>query len=127
MPIVNDQGDLYNTLFTVQWFPDAGHLGQLQEQSVGEEGSPLSQRPASLEKGLENPTTAEDIEQFVLNYLKEKDVAAGNVSDLDNEDGNYHLFWLQLFCLFVCFLFEVDYCKKMKHRYRQFGNKKCHS
>ncbi|XP_055400988.1 TELO2-interacting protein 1 homolog isoform X2 [Bubalus kerabau] len=70
----------------VQWFPDAGHLGQLQEQSVGEEGSPLSQRPASLEKGLENPTTAEDIEQFVLNYLKEKDVAAGNVSDLDNED-----------------------------------------
>lgn len=127
MPIVNDQGDLYNTLFTVQWFPDAGHLGQLQEQSVGEEGSPLNQRPASLEKGLENPTTAEDIEQFVLNYLKEKDVAAGNVSDLDNEDGNYHLFWLQLFCLFVCFLFEVDYCKKMKHRYRQFGNKKCHS
>lgn len=70
----------------VQWFPDTGHLGQLQEQSVGEEGSPLSQRSASLEKGLENPTTAEDIEQFVLNYLKEKDVAAGNVSDLDNED-----------------------------------------
>ncbi|XP_043334683.1 TELO2-interacting protein 1 homolog [Cervus canadensis] len=69
-----------------QWFPDAGHLGQLQEQSIGEEGSPLSQRPSSLEKGLENPTTAEDIEQFVLNYLKEKDVAAGNVSDLDNED-----------------------------------------
>ncbi|XP_040103268.1 TELO2-interacting protein 1 homolog [Oryx dammah] len=70
----------------VQWFPDTGHRGQLQEQSVGEEGSPLSQRSADLEKGLENPTTAEDIEQFVLNYLKEKDVAAGNVSDLDNED-----------------------------------------
>lgn len=112
MPIVNDQGDHYNTLFTAQWFPDAGHLGQLQEQSIGEEGSPLSQRPSSLEKGLENPTTAEDIEQFVLNYLKEKDVAAGNVSDLDNEDGNYHLFWLQLFCLFFfSFLFEAGYCK----------------
>ncbi|XP_036683043.1 TELO2-interacting protein 1 homolog [Balaenoptera musculus] len=69
-----------------QWFPDTGHLGQLQEQSVGEEGSHLSQRPASLEKGLENTTTAEDIEQFVLNYLKEKDVADGNVSDFDNEE-----------------------------------------
>ncbi|XP_023984079.1 TELO2-interacting protein 1 homolog [Physeter macrocephalus] len=68
-----------------QWFPDTGHLGQLQEQSVGEEGSHLSQRPASLEKGLENTTTAEDIEQFVLNYLKEKDVADGNVLDFDNE------------------------------------------
>lgn len=112
MPIVNDQGDHCNTLFTAQWFPDAGHLGQLQEQSIGEEGSPWSQRPSSLEKGLENPTTAEDIEQFVLNYLKEKDVAAGNVSDLDNEDGNYHLFWLQLFCfVFSFFLFEAGYCK----------------
>ncbi|XP_059753846.1 TELO2-interacting protein 1 homolog [Balaenoptera ricei] len=69
-----------------QWFPDTGHLGQLQEQSVGEEGSHLSRRPASLEKGLENTTTAEDIEQFVLNYLKEKDVADGNVSDFDNEE-----------------------------------------
>ncbi|XP_049555948.1 TELO2-interacting protein 1 homolog isoform X2 [Orcinus orca] len=69
-----------------QWFPDADHLGQLQEQSVGEEGSHLSQRPASLEKGLENTTTAEDIEQFVLNYLKEKDVADGNVSGFDNEE-----------------------------------------
>ncbi|XP_030686483.2 TELO2-interacting protein 1 homolog [Globicephala melas] len=69
-----------------QWFPDAGHLGQLQEQSVGEEESHLSQRPASPEKGLENTTTAEDIEQFVLNYLKEKDVADGNVSGFDNEE-----------------------------------------
>ncbi|XP_059979006.1 TELO2-interacting protein 1 homolog [Lagenorhynchus albirostris] len=69
-----------------QWFPDADHLGQLQEQSIGEEGSHLSQRPASLEKGLENTTTAEDIEQFVLNYLKEKDVADGNVSGFDNEE-----------------------------------------
>ncbi|XP_066869221.1 TELO2-interacting protein 1 homolog isoform X1 [Kogia breviceps] len=69
-----------------QWFPDTGHLGQLQEQSVVEEGSHLSQRPASLEKGLENTTTAEDIEQFVLNYLKEKDVADGNVLDFDNEE-----------------------------------------
>lgn len=86
MPVVNDQGDHYNTLFIAQWFPDAGHLGQLQEQSVGEKGSHLSQRPASPEKGLENTTTAEDIEQFVLNYLKEKDVADGNVSGFDNEE-----------------------------------------
>lgn len=100
MPVVNDQGDHYNTLFIAQWFPDADHLGQLQEQSVGEEGSHLSQRPASLEKGLENTTTAEDIEQFVLNYLREKDVADGNVSGFDNEEGNYYLFWPQLFFTF---------------------------
>ncbi|XP_003936418.1 TELO2-interacting protein 1 homolog isoform X1 [Saimiri boliviensis] len=65
-----------------QWFPDAGHLGHLQEQSLGEEESRLNQRPATLE----NSTTAEDIEQFLLNYLKEKDVADGNVSDFDNEE-----------------------------------------
>nr|XP_010959048.1 TELO2-interacting protein 1 homolog [Camelus bactrianus]XP_045376908.1 TELO2-interacting protein 1 homolog [Camelus bactrianus] len=69
-----------------QWFPDADNLGQLQEQSVGEKESHLSRRPAALEKGLENTTTAEDIEQFVLNYLKEKDVADGNVSDFDSEE-----------------------------------------
>ncbi|XP_069351679.1 TELO2-interacting protein 1 homolog [Eulemur rufifrons] len=65
-----------------QWFPDTGDLGQLQEQNVGEEGSHLHQRPVTLE----NSTTAEDIEQFLLNYLKEKDVADGNVSDFDNEE-----------------------------------------
>ncbi|XP_017367661.1 TELO2-interacting protein 1 homolog isoform X1 [Cebus imitator] len=65
-----------------QWFPDTGHLRHLQEQSLGEEGSHLNQRPATLE----NSTTAEDIEQFLLNYLKEKDVADGNVSDFDNEE-----------------------------------------
>ncbi|XP_070103826.1 TELO2-interacting protein 1 homolog isoform X2 [Equus caballus] len=70
-----------------RWFPDTGNLGQLREQSVGEEGSHLSQRLATLEEGLENTTTAEDIEQFLLNYLKEKDVADGNVSDFDNEEG----------------------------------------
>lgn len=32
--------------------------------------------------------TAEDIEQFVLSYLKEKDIAEGNVSDLETEEGN---------------------------------------
>ncbi|XP_003983528.2 TELO2-interacting protein 1 homolog [Felis catus] len=69
-----------------QWFPDTGDLGQLQEQSAGEEGSHLSQRPATPEKGLENTTTAEDIEQFLLSYLREKDVADGNVSDFDNEE-----------------------------------------
>lgn len=69
-----------------RWFPDTGNLGQLREQSVGEEGSHLSQRLATLEEGLENTTTAEDIEQFLLNYLKEKDVADGNVSDFDNEE-----------------------------------------
>ncbi|EAW76047.1 TELO2 interacting protein 1 [Homo sapiens] len=66
-----------------QWFPDTGNLGHLQEQSLGEEGSHLNQRPAALEKST---TTAEDIEQFLLNYLKEKDVADGNVSDFDNEE-----------------------------------------
>nr|XP_012310460.1 TELO2-interacting protein 1 homolog [Aotus nancymaae]XP_012310461.1 TELO2-interacting protein 1 homolog [Aotus nancymaae]XP_012310462.1 TELO2-interacting protein 1 homolog [Aotus nancymaae] len=65
-----------------QWFPDTGHLRHLQEQSLGEEGSHLNQRPATLE----NSTTPEDIEQFLLNYLKEKDVADGNVSDFDNEE-----------------------------------------
>lgn len=68
-----------------QWFPSTGDLGQPQEQSVEEKGSHLSQRPAP-EKGLEKSTTAEDIEQFLLNYLKEKDVADGNVSDSDNEE-----------------------------------------
>ncbi|XP_054323786.1 TELO2-interacting protein 1 homolog [Pongo pygmaeus] len=65
-----------------QWFPDTGNLGHLQEQSLGEEGSHLNQRPATLKSS----TTAEDIEQFLLNYLKEKDVADGNVSDFDNEE-----------------------------------------
>ncbi|XP_073736547.1 TELO2-interacting protein 1 homolog isoform X2 [Callorhinus ursinus] len=68
-----------------QWFPDTGDLGQPQEQNAGEEGSHLNQRRAAPEKGLEN-TTAEDIEQFLLNYLKEKDVADGNVSDFDDEE-----------------------------------------
>lgn len=101
MSIVNDHGDHYNTWFSAQWFPDTGDLGQPQEQSAGEEGSHLSQKPAAPE----NTATAEDIEQFLLNYLKEKDVADGNVSDFDNEEGNC-LFWLSQF-----FLFEADYYK----------------
>ncbi|KAM4842704.1 LOW QUALITY PROTEIN: TELO2-interacting protein 1 homolog [Thomomys bottae] len=64
-----------------QWFPDTSCTGQLQEQSV-EEGNHLHQTPATLEAS----TTAEDIEQFVLNYLKEKDVAEGNISDFDTEE-----------------------------------------
>lgn len=69
-----------------QWFPDTDDLRQLQGESAGEAGSHLSQRPAASEKGLENTTTAEDMELFLLNYLKEKDVADGNVSDFDNEE-----------------------------------------
>ncbi|XP_045430634.1 TELO2-interacting protein 1 homolog isoform X2 [Pipistrellus kuhlii] len=69
-----------------QWFPDTSDLGQLQEQSTGEEGSHLSQRTTALQDRLENITTAEDIEQFLLNYLKEKDVADGNVSEFDEEE-----------------------------------------
>lgn len=69
-----------------QWFPDTGDCGQLQEQNVGEKGSHLSQRPEAPEKECANTTTAEDIEQFLLNYLKEKDVADGNISDFDNEE-----------------------------------------
>lgn len=61
------------------WFPDSGSTGQRQQCCLGEEGR---QTAADLEAG----TTAEDIEQFVLNYLKEKDVAEGNVSDLDTEE-----------------------------------------
>lgn len=87
------QGDHPNTLFTAQWFPDTSDLGQLQEPSIGEEGSHLSQRSTTLQDRLENITTAEDIEQFLLNYLKEKDVADGNVSEF-NEEGKYNLFGL---------------------------------
>ncbi|XP_036899933.1 TELO2-interacting protein 1 homolog isoform X2 [Sturnira hondurensis] len=70
----------------VQWFPDPSDLRPPQEHSIGEEGRHLSERPATLQKGPENPTTAEDIEQFLLSYLKEKDVADGNVSDFDEEE-----------------------------------------
>lgn len=77
-------------LSTAQWFPDTGDVGQPQERSLEEEGSHSCQTPAPLESS----TTAEDIEQFVLNYLKEKDVSEGNVSDFDNEEGNYYVFWL---------------------------------
>lgn len=105
MPVVDDQGDHCNTSFAAQWFPDTSDLGQLREQSVGEEGSHLPERPAALEAGPENLTTAEDIEQFLLNYLKEKDVADGNVTGFD-EEGNCHLFGVSHF-----FLFEADYCR----------------
>lgn len=93
MTIVNDQGDHSNTLFTAQWFPDTSDLEQLQEQSIGEEGSHLSQRSTTFQDRLENVTTAKDIEQFLLNYLKEKEVADGNVSEFD-EEGKYNLFGL---------------------------------
>lgn len=63
-----------------QWFPDPENL-QPQEQSRSGE-----RRPAPLEKGLQETPTAEDIEQFLLNYLKEKDLADGNVSDGDDEE-----------------------------------------
>lgn len=102
MTVVSDRS---NTLFTAQWFPDTSDLGQLQEQSTGEEGSHLSQRTTALQDRLENITTAEDIEQFLLNYLKEKDVADGNVSEFD-EEGKYNLCGLSRF-----FLFEADYCE----------------
>lgn len=62
-----------------QWFPDSGSTGQLPQRCVEEEGR---QTPAAHEAN----TTAEDIEQFVLSYLKEKDVAEGNVSDLVMEE-----------------------------------------
>ncbi|XP_027277054.1 TELO2-interacting protein 1 homolog [Cricetulus griseus] len=62
----------------VHWFPDADSTGQLQQSDL-EEGR---QTPAACEAS----TTAEDIEQFVLSYLKEKDVAEGNVSDLETEE-----------------------------------------
>lgn len=64
-----------------QWFPDTGTL-EFQEPSLGKEGSHLRQRQTTLGGN----TTAEDIEQFLQNYLKEKDIADGNVSDSDNEE-----------------------------------------
>ncbi|KAM5245889.1 TELO2-interacting protein 1 homolog [Ctenodactylus gundi] len=42
----------------------------------------MNQTQATFERNV----TAEDIEQFVLNYLKEKDMAQGNVLDFDNEE-----------------------------------------
>lgn len=62
-----------------QWFPENSYNGQCQDQSLKEEGNYLRQTP-------ENNTTAEDIEQFVLDYLKEKDVAEGNVLDFDSDE-----------------------------------------
>ncbi|EHB17970.1 hypothetical protein GW7_01976 [Heterocephalus glaber] len=62
-----------------QWFPETSYIGQPQDQSLKEEGSYLHQTS-------ENNTTAEDIEQFVLDYLKEKDVAQGNVLDFDSDE-----------------------------------------
>lgn len=46
----------------------------------------MSQRSTTLQDRPENVTTAEDIEQFLLNYLKEKEVADGNVSEFDEEE-----------------------------------------
>ncbi|XP_062060169.1 TELO2-interacting protein 1 homolog [Lepus europaeus] len=66
-----------------QWFPDTGNPGQSQERSSGaEERGHLHTTPAVVE----NSATAEDIERFLLDYLREKDVADGNVSDLDNDE-----------------------------------------
>ncbi|XP_069844423.1 TELO2-interacting protein 1 homolog [Dipodomys merriami] len=64
-----------------QWFPDTSCIRQLEEQRL-KEGNHMHQTPATLEAS----TTAEDIEQFVLKYLKEKDVAEGNISDFDSEE-----------------------------------------
>ncbi|KAM8774914.1 TELO2-interacting protein 1 homolog isoform 1-T1 [Rhynchonycteris naso] len=73
-------------LALAQWFRDTGDVGQLQERRGGEEESHSSPRPAALRRGPGNTTTAEDIEQFLLNYLKQKGVAEGNVSDCDEEE-----------------------------------------
>lgn len=53
-------------------------------------------------------TTAEDIERFVLSYLQEKDMAEGNVSDLEAEEGNCYLFRFQWFLL------KTDHCENSK-------------
>lgn len=73
----------------------------------------MSERPASFE----HTATAEDIEQFLLNYLKEKDVACGNVSD--NEEGNYYLFLLASFFLFkaYCDYNEIRFFINLKIRF----------
>ncbi|XP_032760531.1 TELO2-interacting protein 1 homolog [Rattus rattus] len=61
------------------WFPDSGSTGQLQQHSLEEVAR---QTPAASKAS----TTAEDIERFVLSYLQEKDMAEGNVSDLEAEE-----------------------------------------
>ncbi|XP_058535536.1 TELO2-interacting protein 1 homolog isoform X1 [Ochotona princeps] len=66
-----------------QWFPDTSDLEQFQKQSLEEEERSHLHKTPSI---LETSTTAEDIEQFLLDYLREKDVAEGNVSDLETDE-----------------------------------------
>nr|XP_003467697.1 TELO2-interacting protein 1 homolog isoform X1 [Cavia porcellus] len=61
-----------------QWFPETSYIEQPQDQSL-KEGSCLHQT-------LGSNSTAEDIERFVLDYLREKDVAEGNVMDFDSDE-----------------------------------------
>ena len=75
---------------SAHWFPDSS-TGQLQQQrSLEEEGRQLA-------AAGEASATAQDIEQVVLSYLQEKDVAEGNVADLEAEDGNCYLFCFHWF------------------------------
>ncbi|XP_023570728.1 TELO2-interacting protein 1 homolog [Octodon degus] len=78
-PDSGECGTATGTVTSSQWFPENSYIGQPQDQSLKEEGNYLPQT-------LENNTTAEDIEQFVLDYLKEKDVAEGNVLDFDSDE-----------------------------------------
>ncbi|XP_007474428.2 TELO2-interacting protein 1 homolog isoform X1 [Monodelphis domestica] len=69
-----------------RWFPEAKDDKQLQKQNFRKEKYDLHQGSSTLGNGFAFTTPAEEIEQFLLNYLKNKDVADGNVSDSDNEE-----------------------------------------
>ncbi|XP_068919618.1 TELO2-interacting protein 1 homolog isoform X2 [Petaurus breviceps papuanus] len=69
-----------------RWFPEAKDDKQLQEQNFRKKKYDLHQGSAILGKGFVSTTPAEEIEQFLLDYLRNKDVADGNVSDSDSEE-----------------------------------------
>ncbi|XP_074068009.1 TELO2-interacting protein 1 homolog [Macrotis lagotis] len=70
----------------VRWFPEAKEDKQLPEQNFRKEKYDIYQDSTTLEKGFAFTTPAEEMEQFLLDYLKNKNVADGNVSDSDNEE-----------------------------------------
>ncbi|KAM9069388.1 TELO2-interacting protein 1 homolog isoform X2 [Sarcophilus harrisii] len=69
-----------------RWFPEAKGDKQLQEQEFRKEKYGLHQDSATLGKGFAFTTSPEEIERFLLDYLRNKDVADGNVSDSDKEE-----------------------------------------
>lgn len=87
---------------------------QLQEQSVGEEGSPWARDQQVLRKAFQNPTTAEDIEQFGKRELtfNEKGMWQLGMSQILQIMKTVTITYLASTVFFFFFLmFEADYCK----------------